>query len=200
MYTFARANEAHLDDLAELVSTTGAYRKAVVQNKLGVSYHDWMLRFVLPPLIRFSWVLLDNSHHDRVTGILICGPLADISRDRPDLSCHLSETIVDELVTPIRELDIPDGFFIHSLAVRPDMQGKGLGRRLFIEAESLARRSDCTDNLSLTVWSNDVKAIRLYLSMGMIVTDLVKMKVPDLPPLLLMEKTPRFLTYEDVCA
>ncbi|CAB3809456.1 hypothetical protein LMG28614_07037 [Paraburkholderia ultramafica] len=199
MYELTRANEAHLHDLAELVSTTGAYRKAVVENKMSVSYQDWMDRFLLPPLIQFSWVLLDNSRHDRVTGILICGPLANISL-RPDLSGHLSDTIVDELVAPIRELDIPDGFFIHSLAVRPDMPGKGLGRRLFIEAESLASQSDCTDNLSLTVWSNDVKAIRLYHSMGMIVTDLVKTKVATFPPLLLMEKTPKFLTYEELCA
>jgi ribosomal protein S18 acetylase RimI-like enzyme len=199
MYQLTPASKAHLNDLAELVSTTGAYRKAVVENRLRVSYQDWMLRFVLPPLIEFSWVLLDSSRHDQVTGILICGPLANIRR-RPDLSVHLSDTVVDELVTPIRELDIPDGFFIHSLAIRPDMQGNGLGRRLFIEAESLASQSDCPDNLSLTVWSNDVRAIRLYHSLGMIVTDLVKTKVAAFPPLLLMQKTRKFMTYEELCA
>ncbi|MCP3713341.1 GNAT family N-acetyltransferase [Paraburkholderia sp. CNPSo 3274] len=192
MYELVRANDAHLHDLAELVTTTGAYRIAAAQNKLGVSYQDWMIRLVLPPLVKYSWVLLDNTRHDRVVGILICGRLADIS-GRRDLSCHLSSTIVDELVTPIRD-------WIHSFAVRPDMEGKGLGKRLFIEAESLARQSNCTENLSLAVWSNDVKAIRLYLSMGMIVSDLVKTKIADFPSLLLMEKTSRFRSYKDLCA
>ena len=55
------------------------------------------------------------------------------------------------------------------MAIGRGMQGHGFGRKLIKEAESVARQLNCADNLSLTVWSNDVKAVRFYLSMGMIV-------------------------------
>jgi ribosomal protein S18 acetylase RimI-like enzyme len=193
------ANDAHIHDVTALISTTGIYKRIIYQNKLNLSYHEYMLRFVIPRLIGHCRVILDDSSDARVLGILICGSHADFSQSSADPTRHFSDEIVDELLAPIGELSMPESFYIHSLAVVPEMQGRWYGKQLFKEAEALAKQSGYKDNLSLTVWSNDVKAIGLYHSRGMIVTNLAKMKAANCPPLLLMRKTTQFMGYEDLC-
>jgi ribosomal protein S18 acetylase RimI-like enzyme len=194
------AIESHLDDLIELVGTTGCYRKVVQQNKLGLGYRDFMIRFVIPPLMKYSSVLIDNTREGRVIGALICGLKKDFDRDHVPWGHHLSDAVLDEISIPLRNLKIQDGFFIHSMAIGRDMQGRGFGKKLFLEAESVARQLNCAEDLSLTVWSNNVKAVRFYLSMSMIVTDIAQVNLPCFPPLLLMQNSNQFISYPDLCA
>ncbi|WP_455285904.1 hypothetical protein [Cupriavidus necator] len=57
-----------------------------------------------------------------------------------------------------------------------------------------------TARLILTVWANDTPAIRVYLSMGMMVTDMARMKREGFPCLLLIESREDILSYAELCA
>jgi ribosomal protein S18 acetylase RimI-like enzyme len=59
----------------------------------------------------------------------------------------------------------PDEYFIAHLAVRPEYQGKGLGRALLIAADDKAREQGCR-KLSLTVEVDNDRALALYLRTG----------------------------------
>jgi ribosomal protein S18 acetylase RimI-like enzyme len=50
---------------------------------------------------------------------------------------------------------------IHRLAVHPDVQGRGLGRRLLQFAEHQARSKGCS-SVRLDVYSDNEHAVRLY--------------------------------------
>ncbi|WP_455285887.1 hypothetical protein [Cupriavidus necator] len=67
------------------------------------------------------------STDGRGAGALICGATADIDRDSLDLAPYLAPQMIEALAAPITSLDIPSGFFLHSLAVYPQLRGQGLG-------------------------------------------------------------------------
>lgn len=55
---------------------------------------------------------------------------------------------------------------LHHFAIRPSLQGKGLGRRLALESLRFARQRGCP--VKLEVHRDNIAAIRLYKSLGFI--------------------------------
>jgi GNAT superfamily N-acetyltransferase len=197
MSDLVKAEPRHIDELVELICTTGPYRTAVANNCIGLDYREFLARFLVIPRLRCSYVLLDPSHGKRVIGALVCGPLDEFE---PTDWSKCSRESIEGLHEPFKTLEIPESFYIDALAVVSDMQGKGLGKRLFSAAESMANKTGYRDNLSLAVSARAIKAIRFYHSMGMIATDCVKMKLPGFPPFLLMRSASQFRSYEQVCS
>ena len=193
MHELIKAGTSHIDDLVELICTTGPYRTAVTNNQLGLSYRDFLVRFLVMPRLDHAYVLVDRSSDDRVIGALICAPLHDLA---PTDWSQCSSENIEALHAPFKTLHIPECFYIDVLAVVPDMQGRGLGKLLFSAAESMANNLGYKDNLSLVVCANDVKAIRLYYTMEMIVSDSVQVGFSQFPPFLLMRKASHYLSYE----
>ena len=71
--------------------------------------------------------------------------------------------------------------WINYLAVHPDYQGSGLGRRIMEEAEIILRKSGCP-KINLQIRSTNVDAIEFYKKIGYKVDDVVslgKRLVPD---------------------
>ena len=70
------------------------------------------------------------------------------------------------LVTPFEELHPPAGsYYVHSVALYPKHRGRGYGRRLMQEAESIARSSEL-EKVSLHVFEENRAAVNLYESLG----------------------------------
>ncbi|WP_175920774.1 GNAT family N-acetyltransferase [Burkholderia latens] len=186
----------HIDELVELICTTGPYRTAAANNLERLDYRAFLARFLVAPRLGSSYVLLDAACGGRVIGALVCAPLKDLVST--DWS-RCSRRSIDGLHAPFKHLQIPESFYIDTLAVVSDMQGKGIGKRLFREAEAMARAAGYQDDLSLAVSASATGAIGFYHAMGLIVTDCVRMKLPAFPPFLLMQSASRFLSYEQVC-
>jgi len=199
MHELVCAEKKHLSLLIELVSTTGIYKRGIEGNKLGLSFQEFMLRFVLTPsLLMHAYVLIDRSSQDEAVGCLIGGRTTDLDRDSSDWTLHLHDDVYDGIVTPLSALKAPGQFLIHSLAIRDDWQGRGLGRKLLLEAVSIAERAGCDNDLSLVVWANDVRAIALYNSAGFVVTDVARPSLVGFPPLLLMQRNNDYLSFEEI--
>ena len=54
--------------------------------------------------------------------------------------------------------------FLHHFAIRPDLQGKGLGRDLAVRSLEFARKKGCP--VKLEVQRENVAAVKLYSSLG----------------------------------
>ena len=54
--------------------------------------------------------------------------------------------------------------FLHHFAIRPDLQGKGLGRELAVRSLEFARTKGCP--VKLEVQRKNVAAVKLYSSLG----------------------------------
>jgi ribosomal protein S18 acetylase RimI-like enzyme len=197
MYELLAAKPEQIDDLVKLVCMTGPYRTAAADNAAGLSCEGFLAHFLVLPRIQHTYVLVDKSHDNRIVGALTCAPLRDIE---PTDWSQCSKVSIEGLHDPFRTLQIPDSYYVDTLAVVEDMRGKGLGKHLFLAAKRMANAAGYNDNLSLVVSANDFEAVRLYYSLGLFVTDLVKMKLPGFPPFLLMRKTREFQSYERVCA
>jgi ribosomal protein S18 acetylase RimI-like enzyme len=191
------AEPHHIDELVELICTTGPYRTAVANNSDGLDYRAFLTRFLVAPRLANSYVLLDAACGNRVIGALVCAPLNDFA---PTDWSRCSPHSIEGLHEPFKTLRIPDSFYIDALAVVADMQHKGIGKTLFRAAEAMACAAGYQDNLSLAVSASATGAIRFYHSMGMISADCVKMKLPAFPPFLLMRSASHFLSYEQVCS
>ncbi|HEF5875079.1 TPA: GNAT family N-acetyltransferase [Burkholderia cenocepacia] len=196
MSDLVSAQPRHIDELVELICTTGPYRTAVANNLEGLDYRAFLARFLVEPRLGSSYVLLDSARGGKVIGALVCAPLTDyVPTDWSRCSRHG----IDGLHAPFKHLQVPESFYIDTLAVASDMQGKGIGKRLFREAEAMASAAGYRDDLSLTVSASATGAIGFYHAMGLIVTDCVQMKLPAFPPFLLMRSASQFLSYERVC-
>lgn len=69
----------------------------------------------------------------------------------------------------------PEVFYVFDIAVWPEHQGKGIGRRAMQFAEERARARGCTA-VSLHAFGSNEGAIGLYRSLGYAVTDVYMKK------------------------
>jgi ribosomal protein S18 acetylase RimI-like enzyme len=197
MSDLVSAEPRHIDELVELVCMTGPYRTAAANNLERLDYRAFLARFLVAPRLGSSYVLLDAACGARVIGALVCAPLKDLV---PTDWSRCSQHSIDGLHAPFKNLRIPESFYIDTLAVVSDMQGKGIGKRLFRAAEALACVAGYKNDLSLAVSASATGAIGFYHAMGLVVADCVQMKLPAFPPFLLMRSQSHFLSYEQVCS
>ena len=70
-----------------------------------------------------------------------------------------------DILTPYRELEVPDSYHICEMALLPQYQSQGLGTRFFEIAKGLARERNCQE-LSLQVFEQNAGAVQLYERLG----------------------------------
>lgn len=97
------------------------------------------------------------THKGQIIGGLNCYVLPDMS----------NMTASTDIVKPLNELKAiaAGSWYISSAAIYPEYQGKGCGKALIAEAESLARSTGKT-KLTLMVNSHNEQARKLYLKVG----------------------------------
>jgi ribosomal protein S18 acetylase RimI-like enzyme len=69
----------------------------------------------------------------------------------------------------------PDEYFLAHIAVLPEYEGRGLGRKLLQRAEDKAREA-ALPKLTLTVDSDNARAIRLYTRAGFNITSTIALE------------------------
>lgn len=92
------------------------------------------------------------------------GYAADASADDPGDPLVRRDRL--HLVVPFGELPSPSGsYYVSSVGLYPDNRGRGYGRQLMQEAESIAQSIDLA-TMSLHVFEQNSPAVTLYRSMG----------------------------------
>ncbi len=125
----------------------------------------------------YTWrncVVADDG--GQVVGKLHTYPADDEAKSEPDPRIPAERF---SILSPIERLEAPGTWHISAVAVRPDYQGRGLGRRFLQLAETQAREKAFTE-MSLHVFEDNHGAIALYETMGFWVADRCSLEHPAL--------------------
>lgn len=94
------------------------------------------------------------------------GTLYRLYDEKGVVAAVTADTIMDENYAKANWLlGVHPGFF-HRLAVRPDMQGEGLGRKALADVETILRAKGC-DSLRCDTYVDNSSALRFYAMSGM---------------------------------
>lgn len=109
---------------------------------------------------------------DKVVGLLLSYPIKQKSdKDRANLSAE------NQIYHDLKQRAV-GYFYIDSLAIYPDFQGKGIGSQLLDHAMSMAREQEF-QNICLLAYEENFGAVRLYKRKGFRITH--KEAIPDTP-------------------
>ncbi len=114
------------------------------------------------------------------------GTLYRLYDEKGIVAAVTADTVMDENYAKANWLlGVHPGFF-HRLAVRPDMQGEGLGRKALEDVETLLRAEGC-DSLRCDTYVDNSSALRFYALNGMRTAG--KIMIPQRPkPFVCFEK------------
>jgi len=185
MYKLISAEERHVGQIAQQLSSTGYWRAGIEGNTLGLGYEAFMAKFIIKPQLGFTTVLVEENREEVVRGALISSS-TKIADGLPDYSQYFHPKVL-EIFYPIKKLKMSDGYLISFLSVDLSLRGKGFGEKLFSFAEEKARRENL-DNISLIVWAFNISAVKFYCKMGMVITNCITCNTPEKIPLLYMQK------------
>lgn len=107
---------------------------------------------------------LVKEHEGQVVGVIVAYPSSDLSELDREMLKIISKNLNIENVKVDREADDQD-FYIDTLSVHPDFQGKGIGTELLEGLLSFAEKKGVT-RVSLNVDQNKPSARRLYEKVG----------------------------------
>jgi ribosomal protein S18 acetylase RimI-like enzyme len=111
----------------------------------------------------YTWrncVVADDG--GQIVGKLLAFPADDKAKAKADPRIPVERL---SILSPLGELEAPGTWYIGAVAVRPDYQGRGMGRRFLQLAETQARENAFSE-MSLKVFENNRRAIALYKAMG----------------------------------
>ncbi|MCP4187839.1 MAG: GNAT family N-acetyltransferase [Gammaproteobacteria bacterium] len=102
---------------------------------------------------------------DKIAGMLLAYRLPPSENSEPVIE-------FPEFIRPLIELEqcVPDSFYINMLATYPKYRGKGIGKELMDQVNSLAIEAGCT-TISIEVFEQNTGALRLYQRLGYRVVD-----------------------------
>ncbi|MBO6678719.1 N-acetyltransferase [Parvibaculum sp.] len=98
-----------------------------------------------------------------VVGCLIAFPADDLGL--PEIVYSILPKDRIDPARPLFERQLPDSFYINTLAVDEAVRGRGVGSLLLDFASELARSSGC-DSLTLHAWGDNDAALSLYRAYG----------------------------------
>ena len=162
---FRQATKADAPDLAYLNALAGGgivefiFRDVVP----GVGPIDLFAETFADDAEPYTWrncVVADDG--GQVVGELHAYPADDKAKVEPDPRIPAERF---SILSPIDRLEAPGTWHISAVAVRPDYQGRGLGRRFLQLAEKQAREKAFTE-ISLHVFEDNRGAIALYETLG----------------------------------
>lgn len=188
MYTLTTAKEHNLDQITQLICNTGYFVAMAKYNILGLPYVLFIRDYIAKPLLRYTTIIIDQDGDNIVLAMIICAAKKELMPSTR-YGDYLHPQIT-EMFDLHNKFELPDSYRIGMMAVTKSARKRGLGRKLLEYAETKAKESGY-DNLSLSVWSCQTDAIKLYLDIGMMITKIINR--PDNLPcstLLYLEKNP----------
>lgn len=160
------ANERHIIQLAKLLSTTGYDIATDKYNTLKLDPIQYISEYKIKPSLPFIRVAVSDDKTDNVLGMLEAGRFSLIMSQNSHDHYHENIKIIFSNVFEIYNKLIPESYHIFRFAVCSGSRNKGVGNILFNYAETEAKNAKL-DLLTITVWNNQIDAIRFYLKRKM---------------------------------
>lgn len=195
MFKLIQAKEQHLDQLVNLIASTGYFEAIAKYNLLGICASKFIREYIAKPALPITTVAVSNRDDNEVLGMISCATKDDILK-LPNYGCY-REPRLTEMLKSLVEFEITDSFHVKEIAVCKEMRGKNIGKSLFQLAEKKAAENG-QDNISLYVWNCQRQAIQFYLNMKMMITKSISVseKFPY-SMLLYFEKKLNTIQYEN---
>ena len=194
MYDLIPATEQYLDQITPLLMTTGYWEFGLKNNSCNLSPFDFMRDYVAKLHLPYTTIAVSKDDVNTVLGVIVCASKQDITSipDFPPLDPKMMEVFENFYV-----FELTDSFHISFLAVDKRVRGQGLGECLIKFAEKQAAAAG-HETLSLFTFTCQTSSIKLYLSMGMMVTNIISTSnVLPFPHALYFEKNARLEALQD---
>lgn len=183
-----KPDHRHLEQLVKLLTITSYDSATAKYNTLHLDAISYIKEYKLIPLLPLTRVAIDNSDTSQVLGMIISAPLKQINESTKISYSHPQTKPIFEKFYDVYENEIPTSYNIFRFAVDKRYRNKGIGEHLLMSAEQESHRLNFS-MITVTVWSCQVDAIRLYLKFGMEIKKCyhISDKIPY-PTLIYLEK------------
>jgi ribosomal protein S18 acetylase RimI-like enzyme len=112
--------------------------------------------------VDFSW---QNCRIMEVNGRIAGMLMAYKVPDEVDVDAGSGNDVVDPVLKPYTELEIPGSFYVAGIAVHARYRGMGLGKQLMLDAQARAVRQEL-NTVSLICFEENVRAMQMYRKLG----------------------------------
>lgn len=136
-----------------------AYEGAIPGRSTQVIVEHLFTRPEAPTSFSNAWVAEANG---KVLGSAQAFPMNTAGKRPPDPLVSPDRLY---LYAPFQHMRADGSYFLMAVAVYPEHRGRGIGTRLIAEAEGAARAQGFAE-MSLTVFAENVDAVRLYERLG----------------------------------
>jgi GNAT superfamily N-acetyltransferase len=171
-----RTSERHVEQLVDFVLSTGYFQFAAMGNTRGVFYRDQFRDDIVRPYLSHTWVAIDSA--GQLGGCYVCSTRAEADRlggteawRQGDPTMDAAFRVLDEFA----ETQPPDGHFLHTFAVRPDLRGRplsalpqdrSLAARLYDHLLQEGPLRDSAHGATLLTWDSHRAAVAFYQRRG----------------------------------
>lgn len=195
MYNIISAHEKHLTQIVPLLASTGYWEAGLRNNLCNLDPLEFMREYIAKPNLPFTHIIVNTQDEDLVLGVIVCASKKDISA-LPDFGEYVDQRIM-KLFENFYKFEMNESYHISYLAISKQHRRKGLGKKLMEFAEQKGR-AERYDTLSLYTFSCATSAVKLYLSMGMMITNVIHQsdELP-LPITLYFEKNAKISAAQD---
>jgi len=186
MYELIQAEKKHLDQICELLSTTGYGDLGLKNNSTHLCAREFMREYIAKVYLPFTIIAVEKINNNSVLGVIVCVEKEELAK-LPDYSVYLDPRIID-LFKNLFTFEITESYHIAFFAVCKESRGQGIGETLFNYAEKKAKEKNL-DTISLFTVSCQTSSIAFYFKMGMMMTNVISVeKSIPFPHILYLEK------------
>jgi GNAT superfamily N-acetyltransferase len=169
-------SERHVDQLVELVLSTGYYQFAAMGNTRGTVYRDQVRDDIVRPYLCHTWVAIDGD--GQLGGCYVCSTRAEADRLGGTEAWRHGDSTMDAAYRVLAEFvdtQPPDSHLLHTFAVRPDLRGRPLGAaprrytladRLYDHLLEDGPLRDSCHGATLLTWASHRAAVSFYQRRG----------------------------------
>ncbi len=171
MYKLIPAQEKYLDQIVELIASSGYWIAIRQNNTLGLDPYLFMRDIVAKGYLPFTMLAVQTDNEERVLGMITStSPLQD--KTIPSSFEYFNEKAKELSAPVIKFKSAEEAYEIKIIAVAKSARGQGIGQALFDYAESQAKQA-ILETLFLFVHSCQNDAIRFYLKNGMMIKNVI---------------------------
>jgi GNAT superfamily N-acetyltransferase len=171
-----RTSERHLEQLVDFVLSTGYFQFAAMGNTRGVPYRDQIRDDIVRPYLSHTWVAIDSA--GQLGGCYVCSTRAEADRLDGTAAWRQGDAPLEaayRVLAEFAETQPPDGHFLHTFAVRPDLRGRpltagsqdrSLAARLYDHLLQEGPLRDSPHGATLLTWASHRAAVAFYRRRG----------------------------------